>query len=389
MFNFVSQGLGVQGTSRAAAEAVSRICRDCGADLGAPVFHLHDSILQIRPSINARSSPLQLEDELNILKGLCHVIETLPFADARQALFTMAQPILIDIENTLKTNPQNGTFLVHDIERLTILSRSTRIDIPTGEMHPLVQVFERAWPLLQQCSRDYLANQYIAEKVCGYYKHTIRGSIPHFISQLPAMCEHLGAVFQASLASPYLYAGSICVEAFSDRAELIQILYQMLTTFSQTFFKLIRVCIAEMRGHVENRCLQTAAELVEHPDVFEEYYYLVGRYIQSCPGPLLQEADSMKAGPIQNHSCSARVLMKFLQLVIEAALAGVSVQHKEAQKGALHFFEQVIIVLLEMVVLTLCSWPSSLQYTVPNPRSDINWLLSLSTGSTRTRSSLC
>lgn len=64
---------------------------------------------------------------------------------------------------------------------------------------------------------------------------------------------------------------------------------------------------------------------MRHPDVVEEYFYLLARLCSSCPGPLL-------GGP------NAPSLV---QSAIQCGIMGMRMDHREALRGVMHFFEEV------------------------------------------------
>ena len=55
----------------------------------------------------------------------------------------------------------------------------------------------------------------------------------------------------------------------------------------------------------------------EHPDVVEEYFYLAARFLDYCPAPLLSS--------------------ELLGHVLRSAATGLTVEHREALRGVLHF----------------------------------------------------
>lgn len=83
----------------------------------------------------------------------------------------------------------------------------------------------------------------------------------------------------------------------------------------------------------------------------EEYFYLSSRFLDVCPEPLLRSSS--------------------IVVLFQAAVAGVSIHHREAQKGVLNFVERVRPFAALMAVwigalLTLVLFLSSLLYQLLN-----------------------
>lgn len=150
----------------------------------------------------------------------------------------------------------------------------------------------------------------LCEKLCRVYKYVIRTCGLHFAVALPMFCEHLASQFSITTYSAFLYASSICVSTFAriDSSKHVPLLYNLLWSLSQTFF--LKYPRAE--------------EFNIKPDLVEEYFYLVSKYLQYCPALFLDSSEKYNS-------------------IINIALNGLlSVNHREAQKGMLLFFDRII-----------------------------------------------
>ena len=123
------------------------------------------------------------------------------------------------------------------------------------------------------------------------------------------MTGHLADQFASSPYSAFLYGCSTCISIFSliDNGAHVDTLYTMLWKVSHTFFA----------------TLPTLQHFEHKPDVVEEYFFLMAKALQYCPAPFL------------NFSAEAAT-------VIQAGLQGLSLRHREAQKGILLFFERFV-----------------------------------------------
>ena len=68
-------------------------------------------------------------------------------------------------------------------------------------------------------------------------------------------------------------------------------------------------------------CSWYALQLIANPDVVEEFFYLVARYVMACPEPLVETT--------------------LLESVVPVGLLGLQLQHREAHRGILHCLETV------------------------------------------------
>jgi transportin-3 len=68
--------------------------------------------------------------------------------------------------------------------------------------------------------------------------------------------------------------------------------------------------------------LRTLEELTNHPDVVEEFFYLMGRMMSHCPDPLARSP--------------------LLQSLFQCAVVGMQLDHHGANKGTIKFLEHTI-----------------------------------------------
>jgi hypothetical protein len=123
------------------------------------------------------------------------------------------------------------------------------------------------------------------------------------------MTDHLSTQFRQTPVAAFLYASSVCFSTFAlmNKSAYVPVLYQLLWSLSETFFA---TC-------------NDLATFERKPDLVEEYFFLVAKALQYCPAPFLESSSNAIA-------------------IIQAALQGIAVQHREAQKGVLLFLEKLI-----------------------------------------------
>jgi hypothetical protein len=108
--------------------------------------------------------------------------------------------------------------------------------------------------------------------------------------------------------SAFIYVGSICVTTFALSKDFnSSLLLGMFQSFTSCFFQEF--------SSVEN--------FANKPDVVEEYYFFVAKILQYCPA-LFFDTGSNNA------------------IILQGALAGLRLKHRDAQKGILLFLERLI-----------------------------------------------
>ncbi|CAM9816700.1 unnamed protein product [Phaeothamnion confervicola] len=112
--------------------------------------------------------------------------------------------------------------------------------------------------------------------------------------------------FARALGSPLLYLSSIVVTDFGREPGYAAPLFEMLQRLSAAAAP----------------CLESLDHLTAHPDVVEEYFYLVERVLSHCPEPL--------------------VVSPLLESVLMCGTEGLRLHHREARKGVLSCLETLV-----------------------------------------------
>ncbi|CAM9622957.1 unnamed protein product [Discosporangium mesarthrocarpum] len=301
MFNFLLAGFGMPGCEAAAATAIKLVCESCGEQMGEPVLALHNQLQQAKVTMK-----MDLKDELEIIEGLCHVLKTLPPQKAAAAINKMVEPVAADLHK-LGVLAGDSRHAVQDLERLTVIARFANPAVEVGKRHPIVLVVEGLWPVLEATAARHQASDKLIEKLCRFFKHSMRTCKAEFEPLLERLINHLVNSFNSVPHSSCLYCGSICVTDFGGRGPgYAARLFRMLDDFSKMVF----------------RSLQSLDDFTSNPDMVEEYFYLVGRFVSYCPEPLL-------ASPLLGDS-------------IRCGVVGLQLHHREAHRGVLTCFEEVV-----------------------------------------------
>lgn len=324
----LAEGLNTQGCASSSAVAIKQICKCCTQQpLGDSVLQLYDGIVEAANKFNATGGggvfPVELRDELQVLEGTCLAVSRQLESDPNTVTIYMnriVHPIITRLSSLLSAESQcNAKQLVSEIERLTVivrfldpppLSAEEKYDEDGDEQSArhtmIIPLMSQSWSLLDAVAHKFPADPNVAEKLCRLHKHSMRGCGQKYISLLDKLMATLVQNFQHSFQSPYLYAASICISDFSHKPELVPALFQMISQLSSTVFAR----------------LNTLDDFTAHPDVVEEFFYLLGRCMSYCPNPI--------------------VISPLLNSFLQCAVVGMHVQHKDSNKGTLTFLEHTI-----------------------------------------------
>ena len=292
----------IPATVSAAAKAIRNIFKSCAGVHALPIPELQLIILDMRAS---KKLPLDLD--LALLEGLCFVISVLPLPSSGkvESVMFLMEPILRNLTKTLSTGLlQAATMVSGDIDRLTTCMRQLNI-----EGTAVAEIFLKIQPVLQKVLEVYATSEYICEKVCRCYKHSIRSSRKAFLPLLQPMTVFLSNQFNNNPIAAFLYAGAICMSDFSrdENGQYVDVLYTMVWSMTSTFFS----------------NMGSLQQFEQSPDVVEEYFYLMAKAVQYVPLPFLQSVEGSRT-------------------LIQAGVTGLQLKHKDAQKGILLFFERLI-----------------------------------------------
>ncbi|KAG5187740.1 armadillo-type protein [Tribonema minus] len=305
MFNYLMGGFQTRDCAAAAATAIKQVCHNCAALMGEPALALYDHLQAAKANIQVSES---FHDEIEILEGLCHVASALPLQTALPALHRMAAPIAAGL-----SAPPSLRGALQDLDRLCVLLEHAAPALGAHDAHPAVALLSGVWAALDALPSRWPESAALAEKLCRCHKHAVRAAGAARAEPLLApLAARVARAFAAPPHhSPYLYCASVCVGVFGGDARLAPALGGVLVEMSGAVF-------AMMAGGLP----QVRANTLANPDVVEEYYYLLARFVQHCPRPLLE----------------ALLLPDAMRL----AQLGLQLQHREAHSGVMHFLGEFV-----------------------------------------------
>lgn len=294
----LSQGLAVPETAHSSARAIQELCDHSNAQfsIAEPVLLLFEEWTPGR---------LKIADELLLLEGVCKAASRKiadDRSDGRDILTRLAQPMGNRLAAHLADPNASARWVEAELDRLTTLIRTLK-----SESTPIVELIQSAWPLLELTIQRFPQDCQLAEKTCRFHKHSIRSCGPKAYAPLfDALVKQLVDCFHATRVSSFLYCASICVSDFGNDAKYTDRLNAMLASLSSTAFSM----------------LQELENFTNHPDIVEEYFYLVERVVNYIPGSLTD-----------------RIMVSSL---VRCATIGMQVDHKGANKGTLKFIASLL-----------------------------------------------
>ena len=302
---YLAQGLSIPECAPAAAVAIKELC-ECSNQS----FAIAEPVLQLYQDITAQPGRLALKDELQILEGVCRALSRQTQdrqEDGITLLRRLAQPIGNQLAASVSDPSASPRRILPEIERLTVIIQYLKVPQTPPNHHPLVDLMSSTWSLLDMATNRFPHDNMLAEKICRLHKHALRAvGAKAYAVVLDALIQQLVQSFERTHQSPFLYAASICITEYGPDPAYSKRLYDMVAAMAGTAFSFLR----------------NQEEMTNHPDVVEEFFYLMERFIGHCPEPLI-------TSPL-------------LQSLFQCAAVGMRLDHPGANKGTLKFVETTI-----------------------------------------------
>lgn len=360
------QDLATAKTSLAASKAMMLILKatpssfqqsgSAAASMAFPVLEWHEKVMILRDR-----GQLSLEAELNWLEGLAvAVAQHLPPTNSLSAINALLTNSFQGLQHALGQQQEKG--VIQQLDRFSILVKYYHLprdthatssqqyysgDYAVAVRGYLVQLVT-AFGYLDQVLRMH-PNESISEKVCRCYRFAMKHYPYEMMEHLPQLMTLLSTQFAFYPVSPFLYAAATIISTYSlfpiaaagqssasssetvaGGSALSPAIYEMVWSLSATFFA----------------SFPTFDHFIQKPDVVEEYYYLLAKLLQYIPLPFLQEQASTPGSADSGHPSSSSGSggggSNRVDTIVQAALSGLALDHREAQKGILSFLEQYL-----------------------------------------------
>ncbi|KMS94010.1 hypothetical protein BVRB_025700, partial [Beta vulgaris subsp. vulgaris] len=213
------------GSQSAAAMAFKFICESCSKNLASgPIDQLINVgylsadmvfLLIIFVQVYCSMSSLDMDDQNEIIEGVCAVVCSRPVNSIPEHLRQLINPVLQSLAAQLnQARTGGGQFdlglLSANLDRLAHLFKSIHLD----SCPELIAMVSEMWPLLRELLIAFVQDEKIMEKVCRLIKFTLRATRTDF----PVLKELLLLMTQLLPAAPwscFIYTCSITVDEFS------------------------------------------------------------------------------------------------------------------------------------------------------------------------------
>lgn len=305
---FLAQSLSDKECAPAAAVAIKELCGCSNQN-----FAIFEPVLQLYSDV---AGHLQIADELQVLEGACTAVSREIFdtrnPDVSPYITRLTQPILSRLSTAVADQHASPRrHLIPEIDRLTVVIQFLKV--ANTQPHPMLELVKTLWTLLEAAFNRSPEDNMLAEKICRLHKHALRtvGSNA-YAPMVNPLLKTIVHSYERSRQSPYLYLASICVTEYGQNPAYTQQLFETVATLSNSTFSFLR----------------SLEDMTNHPDVVEEFFYLMGRMTNHCPDPL--------------------IVSPLLQSLLQCAVVGMQLEHQGANKGTLRFLDDLISYALSL-----------------------------------------
>ncbi|KAL3676845.1 hypothetical protein R1sor_026793 [Riccia sorocarpa] len=289
----------------AAALALKHVCDACNKDLGQSV----DALLELYRQVMSGQGNFHLapEDELQLVEGLSIVVSSLPADKLPQAVEALCIPVSAPLEKLVASAQQGGpaqTFTAN--QYILHIDRIGHIFRYITQPEVLAGVFQRMWPLLKLVFVQRAGDGKSMERLCRACKFAVRNCGRALGPTMGLLLEELQERYQQHQHSCFLYLASVVIKVYGSDPACASYLGTLISVlFGQTV-----------------RLLQNIQDFTSRPDLADDCFLLASRCIRYCPQLLV-------SSPI-------------LAPLFSCALAGITVQHREACRSILTFLEDLL-----------------------------------------------
>ncbi|XP_074284647.1 transportin MOS14-like [Silene latifolia] len=292
-----------EDTAAAAALAFRHICDDCRKKLCGSLdglFHIYQRAVYADGG-NFRVSP---EDSLHLVEALSMVITELPPDHAKKAVEALCLPVVTPLQEIINQGPvilgQKGPreLTVH-IDRLAYIFRYVN--------HPeaVADAIQRLWPIFKTIFDVRAWDMRTMESLCKACKYAVRTSGRFMGVTIGAMLEEIQGLYQHHQQPCFLYLSSEVIKIFGSDPSCSEYLRNLIEAlFRRT------ACL-----------LATIKDFTTRPDIADDCFILASRCIRYCPQIFIPST--------------------VFPPLIDCAMIGITVQHREASNSILSFLSDV------------------------------------------------
>jgi transportin-3 len=302
---FLASGLDIPECAPAAAVAIKELCQCSNQNfvIAEPVMHLYQDMVD-----SNKQRRLELQDELQILEGLCRALSRQVMdtrSNGADLLTRLVNPIGGRLSTAVNQPNSSPRRILPELDRLTTIVQHFTLVPAVNATHPVIDLMSSTWTLLDGATNRFPNDNMLAEKICRLHKHALRAvGVNQYLPVLDALMKQLVSSYERTRQSPYLYMASVAVVEYGQNPAYAQQLFDMVGTMATTTFS----------------GMQNLQDMTNQPDVVEELFYLMGRVVAYCP-------DRFMTSPL-------------LLSLFQCAVVAMQLDHYGANKGTLNFLDK-------------------------------------------------
>ncbi|CAI5502615.1 unnamed protein product [Closterium sp. Naga37s-1] len=307
LLTLLTNALGAgEDAAPAAALALKHICDASRQHLLSSI----DPLLQLynRVMVSDAALALQPEDELQIVEALSVVVSVLPPDQCPKAVSALLQPLTAALQQVVTAAAQapGGPASMPAAQYVVHIDRIANIFRYVSQNQPLADAFQQLWPLFQAVFAQKPTDMRVMERLCRACKYAIRGGKTAMAPVLAPLLQELQVQYEQHQQPCLLYVASEIIKVFGSDVNCAAYLQQLIAVlFART-----------------TASLQSLDDFTLKPDVADDCFLLASRCMRYC-GHLFVPTPAFLA-------------------VLDSALAGLLVQHREACKSVLSFLKDVL-----------------------------------------------
>ncbi|XP_058453992.1 transportin-3 isoform X2 [Malaya genurostris] len=290
------------GLATAAANSLQSICSACKKHM---LGHI-TGLMEIARCLDGFE--IQTESAIGLLKGISIIIGRLPPAQLTPAMQELCS-FQVQALSQLTSVEDDGLGVKKDrhdpvfwVDRLASIYRHVNPTVDDNEVNPCVFVIVNNWSVLSRAMECFKDDPKIMERIVRCIRYAIRCVGKQAMPILEPLVKQIITIYSGHNHSCLLYLGSILVDEFACETSCVQGLLNMLQAFIQPTFQVLQV---------ENG-------LKNHPDMVDDFFRLVARFIQRSPFQLLQSP--------------------LVTPIIQCGLLACTLDHRDANLSVMRFF---------------------------------------------------
>jgi transportin-3 len=312
--------------SSASALSIRRLCDGCAPLLAASSM---DQLMQLYRQIqgsgdvsqNAYDLDLDEDDVQQLIEGVALVASALPDGQrqpcVQQMLDIVVQPMQGILQQAAVGSPGSapGTPTAGGAAQqqqpdvrlvLPLMERVTTIFRAVKDPADVAEALVRLWPWIEASLDRFTGDAAAIERICRAPRYAVRSSGKAAAAAVPLLVASLPQRFEVSRQPCFLYVASELIKTFGDEPARDLELGGM-------FSRMMAGSCAMLR-HLR--------DVSDHPDIADDTFLLAGRALSYAPRLLLTP--------------------QLLSVLLDTALAGMLVQHREACCSILAFVVRLL-----------------------------------------------